>query len=62
LTGVSLVEFVRRHRLNKAAMILEQDKLPITEVAYMTGFPTRNILVNASANSWKNNPLNTPTV
>jgi signal transduction histidine kinase/ligand-binding sensor domain-containing protein/DNA-binding response OmpR family regulator len=38
LTGVSLVEFVRRHRLNKAAMILQQDKLPITEVAYMTGF------------------------
>ncbi len=38
LTGVSLVEFVRRHRLNKAAMILQQEKLPITEVAYMTGF------------------------
>lgn len=38
LTGVSLVEFVRRHRLNKAAMIFEQEKLPITEVAYMVGF------------------------
>lgn len=38
LTGVSLVEFVRRHRLNKAAMILQQDKIPITEVAYMIGF------------------------
>ncbi len=38
LTGVSLVEFVRRHRLNKAAMIFQQEKLPITEVAYMTGF------------------------
>ena len=38
LTGVSLVEFVRRYRLNKAAMILEQQRLPITEVAYMTGF------------------------
>ncbi len=38
LTGVSLVEFVRRHRLNKAAMIFEQEKMPITEVAYMVGF------------------------
>lgn len=38
LTGVSLVEFVRRHRLNKASMILSQDKMPITEVAYMVGF------------------------
>ncbi len=25
-------------QLNKSAMILEQDKLPITEVVYMTGF------------------------
>ena len=38
LTGVSLVEFVRKHRLNKAAMILKQEKISITEVAYMTGF------------------------
>ncbi len=38
LTGVSLVEFLRIYRLNKAAMIFEKDKLPISEVAYMTGF------------------------
>jgi len=38
LTNTSLVDFVRRHRLNKAAMIFQQDKLPINEVAYMMGF------------------------
>ncbi len=38
LTGYPLVEFLRRYRLNKAAMIFEKDKLPVSEVAYMTGF------------------------
>lgn len=38
LTNTSLVEFVRRHRLNKAALIFQQDKLPVNEVAYMVGF------------------------
>ncbi len=38
LTGVSLVEFLRIYRLNKAAMIFEKDKLSVSEVAYMTGF------------------------
>ncbi len=38
LTGYPLVEFLRRYRLNKAAMIFEKDKLSVSEVAYMTGF------------------------
>ncbi len=38
LTNTSLVDFVRRHRLNKAAMIFQQQKIPVSEVAYMVGF------------------------
>lgn len=38
LTNLSLVEFVRHHRLNKAALIFEKEKLPVNEVAYMVGF------------------------
>jgi signal transduction histidine kinase/ligand-binding sensor domain-containing protein/AraC-like DNA-binding protein len=38
LTNNSLVDFVRRHRLNKAALIFQKEKLPVNEVAYMVGF------------------------
>lgn len=38
LTDTSLVDFVRRHRLNKAALIFSKDKIPVNEVAYMVGF------------------------
>ncbi len=38
LTGVSLVGFVRRYRLNKASAILRHERISISDVAYMTGF------------------------
>ncbi|MBN2521412.1 MAG: response regulator [Bacteroidales bacterium] len=38
LTNLSLVDFIKNHRLKKAAMILQKEKLPIAEVAYMVGF------------------------
>lgn len=38
LTGMSLVEFVKIHRLKRAAQILEKDQFQIAEVAYMVGF------------------------
>jgi signal transduction histidine kinase/DNA-binding response OmpR family regulator/ligand-binding sensor domain-containing protein len=38
LTGMSLVEFVKSHRLKRAAQILEKDSFQIAEVAYMVGF------------------------
>jgi signal transduction histidine kinase/DNA-binding response OmpR family regulator len=38
LTDTSLVDFVRRHRLNKAAMIFDKQKMPVSEVAYLVGF------------------------
>ena len=38
LTGVSLVEFIKNHRIKKAALILQKEKLPISEVSYMVGF------------------------
>jgi signal transduction histidine kinase/ligand-binding sensor domain-containing protein/CheY-like chemotaxis protein/AraC-like DNA-binding protein len=38
LTNNSLVDFVRRHRLNKAALIFQKEKLPVNEVAYLVGF------------------------
>lgn len=41
LTGMSLVEFIRDFRLKRAAQLLEQYDLPITEVCYKVGFSDR---------------------
>lgn len=38
LTGMSLVEFIRTMRIQKAAQIFRQDKLTVSEVGYMVGF------------------------
>ncbi|MDA3930440.1 MAG: ATP-binding protein [Prolixibacteraceae bacterium] len=38
LTKMSLVEFVKTHRLKRAAQILEKEHFQIAEVAYMVGF------------------------
>jgi DNA-binding response OmpR family regulator/two-component sensor histidine kinase len=38
LTGFSLVEFIKNHRIKKAALILQKEKLSISEVSYMVGF------------------------
>lgn len=38
LTNMSLVEFVKTHRLKRAAQILEKKQFQIAEVAYMVGF------------------------
>ena len=38
LTGVSLVEFIKNHRVRKASLILQKERLPISEVSYMVGF------------------------
>lgn len=38
LTNMSLVEFVKIHRLKRAAQILEKEHFQIAEVAYLVGF------------------------
>ncbi|MGQ1948201.1 hybrid sensor histidine kinase/response regulator transcription factor [Geofilum sp. OHC36d9] len=38
LTGMSLVEFIRTMRIQKAAQIFRQDKLSVSEVSFMVGF------------------------
>jgi len=38
LTGMNIVEFIRSVRLKKAALILEKNKIPITELCSMIGF------------------------
>jgi len=38
LTGTSPVDFLRNFRLNKAAILLRQNQLTVSEVAYQTGF------------------------
>jgi signal transduction histidine kinase/CheY-like chemotaxis protein len=38
LTGVSPVDFLRDYRLRKAAVLIKQQQLSISEVAYSTGF------------------------
>ena len=40
LTGLSIVEFIRDTRLQKAAQYLSQGKLSVTEVMYKVGFTT----------------------
>lgn len=35
---MSLVEFVKIHRLKRAAQILDKDRFQIAEVAYLVGF------------------------
>lgn len=40
LTGMSVVEFIRDIRLQKAASYLQQKKLTVSEVMYMVGFTT----------------------
>jgi AraC-like DNA-binding protein len=38
LTGQSASIYIRNIRLKKAASLLKEKKLPVTEVAYLTGF------------------------
>ena len=38
LTGTPPVDFLRNYRLNKAAMLIRQNNLSISEIAYSTGF------------------------
>lgn len=38
LTGITPVEYIRQIRLKKAAMLLSQKKLSVSEVMYMVGF------------------------
>ena len=40
LVGVSPVDYIRRMRMQKAAMLLEQKKFTISEIMYMVGFET----------------------
>ncbi len=40
LTGLSTVEFIRDIRLQNAASLLEQGKLSVSEIMYMSGFTT----------------------
>jgi len=41
LTGLSIVEFVRDFKLKRAAQLIEQDELTISEVCYKVGFTDR---------------------
>jgi signal transduction histidine kinase/ligand-binding sensor domain-containing protein/DNA-binding response OmpR family regulator len=41
LTGMSMVEFVRDIKLKRAAQLLGQDKLTVTEICYNVGFTDR---------------------
>ncbi len=41
LTGQSLVEFIRDIRLKRAAQLLSQNKLSVTDICYQVGFTDR---------------------
>jgi len=38
LTGITPIDFLRNYRLNKAALLIRQNALTISEIAYQTGF------------------------
>ncbi|MDR0394587.1 MAG: substrate-binding domain-containing protein [Tannerella sp.] len=38
LTGTAPVDFLRNYRLNKAVLLIRQNRLSISEIAYQTGF------------------------
>lgn len=40
LVGVSPVDYIRRMRIRKAAILLEQQKFTVSEIMYMVGFKT----------------------
>lgn len=47
LTGLSLVEFVRDYRLKKAARLIKEFKLPVTEACFKVGFNDRRYFTQA---------------
>jgi signal transduction histidine kinase/ligand-binding sensor domain-containing protein/DNA-binding response OmpR family regulator len=47
LTGETPVEFIRSLKLNKAAMLLEQSDMKISEIGYEVGFATPNYFARA---------------
>jgi signal transduction histidine kinase/ligand-binding sensor domain-containing protein/DNA-binding response OmpR family regulator len=47
LTGETPVEYIRSYKLEKAAVLLENSDLTISEVAYNTGFSTPNYFARA---------------
>ena len=38
LTNLTVNEFIRKLRLQRASLLLKKDKIPISEVSFLTGF------------------------
>jgi signal transduction histidine kinase/ligand-binding sensor domain-containing protein/AraC-like DNA-binding protein/ActR/RegA family two-component response regulator len=47
LTGETPVEFIRSFKLNKAAALLENSQMKISQIGYAVGFPTPNYFTRA---------------
>ncbi len=56
LTGQSLVEFVRDIRLKRAAQLLSQNKLNVSEICYQVGFTDRRYFSQVFKKKYGNTP------
>lgn len=56
LTGLSLVEFIRDYRLQKAEMLLLQNRISIAEVCYCVGFSDRSYFSVCFKKKYKMSP------
>jgi AraC-like DNA-binding protein len=56
LTGMSINEFIRNIRLKKAAQLLIETDLPISEIAYATGFSSPGYFTKCFTGEFGQNP------
>jgi len=56
LTGMSVVEYIRSIRLKKAAMLLRQQKISITEILYLVGFSNHSYFAKCFKNEYGMSP------
>jgi AraC-like DNA-binding protein len=60
ITGLTPLEFIRSIRLKRAAQLLEKGKLPVSEVAEMTGFNTQKYFTKYFRDAFGVNPSQYP--
>lgn len=60
ITGLTPLEFIRSIRLKRAAQLLEKGKLPVSEVAEMTGFNTQKYFTKYFREAFGVNPSQYP--
>lgn len=55
-TGMNVVEYIRSIRIKKAAMLLKENKLPISEIMYLVGFSNHSYFTKCFRNQYDVSP------